>query len=57
VSLGGQRQVELFVESYNLTNRVNYAGGGNTSIISPAFLIRNAARDPRQVQLGARVSF
>ncbi len=27
------------------------------SIISPALLVRNAARDPRQVQLGARVTF
>ncbi len=51
------RQVELFVEGYNVLNRINYAGGGNRSIISPAFLIRNAARDPRQIQLGARVSF
>ncbi len=50
-------QLEFFVESYNLFNRVNYAGGGNGSIISPALLIRNAARDPRQIQLGARVSF
>jgi outer membrane receptor protein involved in Fe transport len=50
-------QLELFLESYNLLNRVNYAGGGNGSIISPAFLIRNAARDARQIQLGARISF
>lgn len=50
-------QLELFLESYNLLNRVNYAGGGNTSIISSALLIRNAARDPRQIQLGARISF
>jgi hypothetical protein len=49
--------VEAFLESYNTLNRVNYAGGGNGSIISPALLIRNAARDPRQLQLGARVSF
>jgi hypothetical protein len=50
-------KLELFAEAYNLFNRVNYAGGGNNSIISPAFLIRNAARDARQLQLGARVSF
>jgi hypothetical protein len=55
--LTGTRQIELFVESYNVLNRVNFAGGGNGSIISPAFLIRNAARDPRQIQLGARVAF
>ncbi len=50
-------QLELFLESYNLFNRVNYAGGGNTSIISSALLVRNAARDPRQIQLGLRFSF
>lgn len=56
-SLGSGRQLEMFLEGYNILNRVNFAGGGNGSIISPALLIRNAARDPRQVQLGARVSF
>lgn len=54
---GAGRNVEVFLEGYNVLNRVNYAGGGNGSIISPALLIRNAARDPRQVQLGARVTF
>ncbi|MEZ5292301.1 MAG: TonB-dependent receptor [Vicinamibacterales bacterium] len=53
---GGSR-VELFLESYNTLNRVNYAGGGSTSIVSSALLIRNAARDPRQIQIGARVTF
>lgn len=56
-SMGSDRRVELFLEGYNVLNRVNYAGGGNGSIISPALLVRNAARDPRQVQLGARVAF
>ena len=57
VSVGGGRRLEFFLEGYNVLNRVNYAGGGNGSIISPALLVRNAARDPRQVQLGARVTF
>ena len=56
-SLGPGRRIELFLEGYNVLNRVNYAGGGNGSIISPALLIRSAARDARQVQLGARVTF
>lgn len=56
-SMGTGRQIEMFLEGYNVLNRVNYAGGGNGSIISPALLIRNAARDPRQVQLGARLTF
>ena len=47
----------MFLETYNTLNRVNYAGGGNGSIVSSALLIRNAARDPRQVQLGARFTF
>lgn len=49
-------RLELFLESYNTLNRVNYSGF-NGSIVSPALLIRNAARDPRQIQLGARVAF
>jgi hypothetical protein len=55
--VGGGRVIEGFLEGYNVLNRVNYAGGGNGSIISPAFLVRNAARDARQVQLGARLTF
>ncbi len=50
-------RVEMFLETYNTLNRVNYAGGGNGSIASSALLIRNAARDPRQIQLGARFTF
>jgi hypothetical protein len=49
-------RLELFLESYNTLNRVNYSGA-NGSIVSSALLIRNASRDPRQVQLGARVTF
>lgn len=55
--LGAGRQIEMFLEGYNVLNRVNYSGGGNGSIISPALLIRNSARDPRQVQIGARFTF
>jgi outer membrane receptor protein involved in Fe transport len=55
--LGTTRSVELFLEGYNILNRVNFAGGGNGSIISPAFLIRSSAREARQVQLGGRFSF
>src|SRR4029453_11594776 len=56
-SIGGGRRIEGFFEGYNVLNRVNYAGGGNGSIISPALLIRNSARDARQVQIGARLTF
>ena len=51
------RRMELFLEGYNILNRVNYAGGGNGNLSSSSLLIRNRARDPRQVQLGARFSF
>ncbi len=56
VGIGRGSRVELFLESYNTLNRVNYSGF-NGSIVSSALLIRNAARDPRQIQLGARVTF
>jgi hypothetical protein len=56
-AFGNGRQIEGFFEGYNVLNRVNYAGGGNGSIISPALLIRNSARDARQVQIGARLTF
>ena len=56
VGLGRGSRLEMFLESYNTLNRVNYSGF-NGSIVSSALLIRNAARDPRQVQLGARIVF
>ncbi len=56
-SITSGSQLQLFLEGYNVLNRVNYAGGGNGSLSSSALLIRNAARDARQVQIGARVTF
>lgn len=53
----GNTRLEGFLEGYNVLNRVNYAGGGNGSIISSSLLIRNSARDARQVQIGARFTF
>jgi len=58
VVLGGKGRLELFLEAYNLTNRVNYEPFTVTgNINSAAFLIRRSARDARQVQWGARVVF
>jgi hypothetical protein len=51
------KRIEVFLEGYNILNRVNFAGGGNGSIVSSALLIRNSARDARQIQLGARFTF
>lgn len=56
-SAGADRRIEAFLEGYNVLNRVNYAGGGNGSLNSAALLIRNNARDARQLQLGARLTF
>jgi outer membrane receptor protein involved in Fe transport len=60
-------QVELIVEVFNATNRVNYnnpsgnrARNVNTQAISPTFLVLNALRpggNPRTGQFGFRVSF
>jgi hypothetical protein len=49
-------RVDLFFEAYNLLNAVNYENpSGN--LTSTSFAVRTVARDPRQLQLGARVSF
>ena len=56
--LRDSRRLELYVESYNLTNRVNYQPFTiNSNIISRDFLVRNSARDPFQLQLGGRFAF
>ena len=56
--LGGNRRLDLFLESFNLTNHVNFQPFTiNANIISSSFLIRNSARDGRQMQWGARYVF
>ncbi|MGH9348112.1 MAG: carboxypeptidase regulatory-like domain-containing protein [Vicinamibacterales bacterium] len=58
IGLGAQRRLELFLEGYNITNRVNYEPFTVTgNINSPAFLIRRTARDARQIQWGVRYAF
>ena len=56
VPLGGNRNLQLFLEGYNLTNYVNYRAG-NRNIIASSFLVRASARDGRQIQWGARYTF
>jgi hypothetical protein len=52
------QRLELFLEGFNLTNHVNYQPFTvNVNIISPSFLVRNSARDPRQIQWGVRYVF
>ena len=56
IVLSGARRMELFLEMFNVPNFVDLTGGNN-NMNTAAFLVRTAARDPRQVQWGARVLF
>jgi hypothetical protein len=55
--------VEIFMEGFNVTNHVNFRPplgnppNAGASIIAPAFLVRTAARDARQIQWGLRYVF
>src|SRR4051812_36765292 len=56
IPLRSGRRMEVFLESYNLTNHTTkYGGTGNMS--SSTFLIRTSALDARQTQWGARFVF
>jgi len=55
-SLSGARRIEVFLEAFNVFNTVNFTGG-NSNMRLATFLIRTGARDPRQIQWGARYSF
>ncbi len=56
IPLQGTARLGLFFEVYNLLNAVNYENpSGNMS--SGSFAIRTVARDARQLQWGARVTF
>jgi hypothetical protein len=63
VNTGGNRRLELLIEAFNLTNRVNLrAPSGNpaeggANMVAAAFLVRTAARDARQLQWGIRYVF
>jgi hypothetical protein len=63
VHAGSTRRVEIFMEGFNVTNHVNFRPplgnppNAGASIIAPAFLVRTAARDARQMQWGLRYVF
>lgn len=58
VRLGQNRRFDFFLEGFNLTNYVNYQPFTvNSNITRPDFLIRNTARDARQLQWGVRYVF
>jgi hypothetical protein len=46
----------LFLEAYNLLNRVNFENPSGV-ITSGSFATYTTARDARQIQWGARVQF
>jgi hypothetical protein len=56
VPFGADRRLELFLEMFNVPNFVDLIGGNNNLNVT-AFLIRTGARDPRQIQWGARYTF
>lgn len=55
-AVGGARQIEMFLEAFNVFNTVNLTGGSSNMRL-PTFLIRTGARDARQIQWGVRYSF
>jgi hypothetical protein len=58
--VGPGHRILGFLEGFNVTNRVNLrppTGGAATNMSSPAFLVRTAARDARQIQWGVRYQF
>jgi hypothetical protein len=61
IDLGGSRKAELLLEAFNLLNRPNYQLPNSTfgagALPRPGFGEPTAAADPRQIQLGLRVSF
>ena len=56
VRLSDRRRLEVFLETFNLTNHVNLMGS-NGNINTNSFLIPSSARPARQIQWGARYSF
>lgn len=61
LAVGGKRRVELVAEAFNLLNRINYDAvntsyGTGTAPVA-TFRAPVSAYDPRQFQLGAKISF
>jgi hypothetical protein len=60
--VGADKRIEIMIEGFNVTNHVNFRppspfGSASANIVSPAFLLRTAARDARQIQWGLRYAF
>jgi hypothetical protein len=52
----GQLELEVLLEAFNVFNRKNFQVPNNT-FGSPTFGAPTAANDPRQLQLGLRITF
>jgi len=62
ISLRERAHVQLFMEGYNVFNHVTkYLGGGGfggeSTMVSPSFLVLDQALDPRLLQWGVRFTF
>jgi hypothetical protein len=57
VSLGGTRQLQFRLESYNALNRVNLANPNTTTTSTALGTITAQNGLPRQMQVAVRVSF
>jgi len=56
VGFGEQRNVELRLEAFNLTNTPPLAAP-NVVLVTPGFGSITSAGDPRVIQLGAKFNF
>jgi hypothetical protein len=55
-SVGQRARLGVFLEAYNLLNTVNYENPSGV-ITSGSFAVRTVAKEPRQIQWGARIQF
>jgi hypothetical protein len=51
--IGERMRLDLFLEGYNVFNHANYLAPSGV-LSSSSFLIRTAALNPRQMQIGLR---
>jgi len=62
INFGEKAQLQLYFEGYNVFNHVTeFVGGGgsggNSTLLSPSFLVPTQALDPRLLQWGVRFAF
>lgn len=57
ISLQGVHRLSLVIEGFNLSNHVNFRPDAVLNMNASSFLVRQSARDARQIQWGARYSF